>query len=383
MQITILHSITSGAFGGLEIYVTNLIKEHLKNKDYKIHVLLLENSLIHNELKELNIHFHFLTAAKKVILKDLFSLITNIKNQQIDIVHSHTNKDLPRVSIAKVFTSFKHVYSSYMNPVKGKNNAIHRFLYSKVDIFITTSQITNDFVKQYYPIDPKKVKQLHYGRFLDQYIHNQQARDNFRAQIGANADTIVFGTMCRIDRSKGVKELVEAISLISQPLKSKIKLVIIGDPTIVGKDAEGKIIYENDALATDQWVVAFVAANNLQETVIKLPFQSAFIQLLDAFDVFVLASYQEMYSLAVIDAMLMNKPVIGTNAGGTVEQVKQNERGLLIEPESAKAIASAMEMYINNPQLIDQHGNNAHIWALNSHSMDKMLEKLDQFYKSA
>jgi glycosyltransferase involved in cell wall biosynthesis len=96
-------------------------------------------------------------------------------------------------------------------------------------------------------------------------------------------------------------------------------------------------------------------------------------------DVFILATYKETYSLAVLDAMGAGLPVIGTNSGGTPEQVTP-ERGLLIEPKSAQSIADSIQYYVENISLVQQHGNAAKLWVTQEHNWPRTLEQLNKLY---
>ena len=57
--------------------------------------------------------------------------------------------------------------------------------------------------------------------------------------------------------------------------------------------------------------------------------------LLNAMDIFVLPSYSEGLSLALLEAMAAGKPVIATAVGGTPEVVTDGDNGLLIPPRDA------------------------------------------------
>lgn len=78
--------------------------------------------------------------------------------------------------------------------------------------------------------------------------------------------------------------------------------------------------------------------------------------------------------------MAMGLPVIGTNSGGTPEQILHNERGLLVQPKSSLEIAKAISFYLNNPEYIARHGENGKKWVQKEHSWQQKLENLYCLY---
>ncbi|MBK9294669.1 MAG: glycosyltransferase [Oligoflexia bacterium] len=54
-------------------------------------------------------------------------------------------------------------------------------------------------------------------------------------------------------------------------------------------------------------------------------------------------SYEECFSLALLDAQLAALPVVGTNSGGTPELVRPGETGWLCEPKSLESLKEAIK----------------------------------------
>ncbi|MEA2092237.1 MAG: glycosyltransferase family 4 protein, partial [Campylobacterota bacterium] len=70
-----------------------------------------------------------------------------------------------------------------------------------------------------------------------------------------------------------------------------------------------------------------------------------------ACDSIVMASKRETFGLVVIEAMQVQTAVIGSNSGGVVEIIDDEETGLLFEVQNYKSLAHKTEMLINSPEL--------------------------------
>lgn len=127
----------------------------------------------------------------------------------------------------------------------------------------------------------------------------------------------------------------------------------------------------------------FVQQEEVRGRIELIPFQKNVVPYLEAADAFALLTYKETYSLSILDAMNHGLPVMGTNAGGTPEQVKDGERGLLVGPKDAQAVAKAISFYAENPAQRAQHGQTAKIWVQSEHNWKQTISKLMEIYTTS
>src|SRR4030095_14625545 len=71
--------------------------------------------------------------------------------------------------------------------------------------------------------------------------------------------------------------------------------------------------------------------------------------LLAAMDVFVLPSWAEGMSNALMEAMAAARPVVATAVGGNTEVVSDGSTGVLVPPGDPAAIASAVNGLLHEP----------------------------------
>ncbi|MEK2688618.1 glycosyltransferase family 4 protein [Bdellovibrio sp. GT3] len=378
--IRLLHVIHSYSWGGLELYSTELICK-LQKTSVEQWVLCFEDSRIIKELRAAGVRVLPVSQAKLSKLAKAKLIRKAMREHEITHLHSHTRLDMWSSCLARWFNQdVRHIYNLYMNALP-KRDFVHRALFKRVDALCSSSEDILKDVKKNFPIDPKKLKLIRYGRDTEKFIPHPEKRDAIRAQYGVQADQMVVGTLCRIDAQKGVRELAEALDYLSDEELKKVQIWIIGDRTIVGHNESGETTYEEESQALYEWIQSRSSSGRLQGHLQQIPFQREYIPYIDALDVFSLASYNETYSLSVIDAMMMGKAVIGTNAGGTPEQVGGTERGILAEPRSGQALADCIRYYLKNPDKAKKHGDKGRDWALHNHNWPNTLKHFTDLYQ--
>lgn len=382
-KIKILHCIQSLAWGGLEIYTVELIRQ-LAETDVEQLVLCSAHSRVAEELRKTSIPMITFPEKKITKLKQAFIINDLIQKHDISHLHSHTRLDLWACALSLWNNDqTAHIYNLYMNALP-KKDFVHRWLFSKVDALCSSSEFVVAEAKRNFPIAPEKIHLVRYGRQTEHYQPSDEKRKTLRQAYSLKDQDLVFGTLCRIDPGKGVRELVQALDYLSDLEIQKIQMMIVGEPTILGRSDQGEIVYEADSLELANWIDKQAKTPRLAGHLHRVPFQKDYIPVIDILDIFILASYNETYSLSVLDAMLMKKPVIGTDAGGTTEQVGANERGHLIPPKNPEKLAEALRFYINNPDKARQQGERAREWALQQHSWPQTLKStIDLYTKTA
>ena len=97
---------------------------------------------------------------------------------------------------------------------------------------------------------------------------------------------------------------------------------------------------------------------NIRDHVIFTGEQDRMDIVYSCFDISIMASAKpEPFGGVTIESMAYGKPVIGTNIGGTPEQIIHNQTGLLIPPNNPLEMASAIERLIDDKELRIKMGN--------------------------
>ena len=102
--------------------------------------------------------------------------------------------------------------------------------------------------------------------------------------------------------------------------------------------------------------------------------------LLAAADLFVLPSYEEGMSLALLEAMAAGLPIVATNIPGNRELVDHGHHGLLVPPGRPEQLAEAILRILEEPSAAEAMGRAARDRAIARFSLDQMVDRhLDLF----
>ena len=82
-----------------------------------------------------------------------------------------------------------------------------------------------------------------------------------------------------------------------------------------------------------------------------------------AADLFVFPTLSEGFSKALLEAMAAALPVVATAVGAASDILRDGHNGLVCPPADAAAIASAVTLYVRDPELAARHGAAARVTA--------------------
>ena len=374
----VAHLMTSVSRGGLELYVRELIV-NLHAAGVKQLVVCDQHAFMVPELRALKIPVEFIAAGSRYSIGRMATLRAVDKKYGVSIWHSHQRDDMITVALAFFFRkSFRHIFSLYMGFAR-KKDLLHRLVYRRVEKLVTTSELMNNLARERLPVTASQIQCIRYGRDDKAFQVKAAQVKAARKAVGLQAGQKLVLSLCRLDPMKGVREFVDAARLLDSRMRGKFLFVQIGERTIIGYNEEGRPVYLPESEDCYRQLVAGERGAKSTSRFKLLPFQKEYQPYLLAADYFVLGSYDEMYSLSVIDAMMAGCFVIGTNNGGTVEQLGQN-RGFLIEAKSAPAIADALIRAEKNPKEKEKIRKAAQAWVMKEHTWKGVLPQWLELY---
>lgn len=155
-----------------------------------------------------------------------------------------------------------------------------------------------------------------------------------RQHHGVKPQEVAFCFVGRLVRDKGIQELAEAFTRLSQRYPS-VKLFLLGhfedelDPI---SDQHKDLINSNPAIIATGFST-------------RVPLYMA------ASDIFVFPTYREGFPNVVLQACAMELPSIVTNINGCNEIIQHQKNGLIIEPKDVDVLYASMEKLLTDTVL--------------------------------
>ncbi len=188
---------------------------------------------------------------------------------------------------------------------------------------------------------------------------------NFREKYNVKEPFILF--LGRFDKVKGIDVLLKAINLIKNRSEfSNTKLLIMG----VDFGFESQMLMMIHELKIEDKVI--VIKNPPREEVISAYYESKFL---------VLPSRWELSPLTPLEGFAFKKAIISTDTHGIPYTIKDGIHGILVEPESYKALADAIIELISNSKKCQEYGNAGYNLVQTECNSVKMTENTLKIYQ--
>lgn len=330
-SLKILQLCLSPNKGGLEIYVTKLVK--FLKQQVQVFVVIADDNNIKPYLDTLN-------NSAFEIKRSVFSaskLAKIIDKNQIDIIHLHWTKDLPIAVIAKMLSKKKPklIQTRHMGMTQFKNDFYHRFLYQRMDLMIAITQEVKKQVEKFINGFNRKTKMIFIGTKESHLITASELKE-IKNQYDINAE-FVLGIVGRVEEQKGQHIVIDAFSqIIKQGVDAQ--LLIIGETTI----GEAKHEVYLSKLKNN------INKNNLNQKVVFTGFCNNVDKIIQTLDVLILATKKETFGMVLVEAMHAGVAVVASNLGGPTEIIDNNKNGLLFKSFDSDDLALKLKKITND-----------------------------------
>ena len=262
----------------------------------------------------------------------MFRLRRLLRAEKPDLVCVHSR--VPAWLFVGANRSLKLKWISYAH---GANSvSAYSAVMTRGDRVVVPSRYLADYLRANYPIDESRLKIVANpvsGDRFDPARVDAEAVRRKREGWGVSGEAQVILSVGRITPLKGFDTLIEAFAAVRTKLP-RARLVIVG-----GADRDKGAYLEALRRLAQNLGVAEAVTFAGQDSEVPVCLAAA--------DVIVSANVRkpETFGLSIVEALLMNRPVIAKAFGGAKEIIEDGESGLLVNEASefAGAIARALD----------------------------------------
>lgn len=201
---------------------------------------------------------------------------------------------------------------------------------------------------------------------VERYTRQPEERLNWRLQEQIAPETVVLTCVAGLRPQKNHALLLRAYARIN-PAQQNTLLLLVGAHDPHAPEHAESLKQLTDSLGLSAYVRFLGGRSDVPA-------------ILNASDVFVLASHYEGNPLSVMEAMAAGLPVAATAVGGIPELIQHEHTGLLVPPNDESALANALQQLVENSRLRAQLGQAAREYAERHFDIAVMVQAYERLY---
>ena len=367
----IVHVIYHLAIGGLENGLVNVINRIPEDRYRHAIITLNEYTDFRNRIKNPNVEVYVLQKHPGKDLRLYVKLWRLFRQLKPDIVHTRNLSTLEAQFPALVAGVPYRVHGEHgrdihdLDGTSKKYQLLRRLFRPMIHRYIALSLDLKRYLHERVGVPEGKISLICNGVDTEKFTPaGAQAKTVLPGDF-SGADKMIIGTVGRMEAVKDQITLVHAFVRLVQEHPGgheSLRLIMIGDGALL---ESARSILEVAGLAHLAW----------------LPGEREDVpELLRAMDVFVLPSLAEGISNTILEAMASGLPIVATDVGGNKELVDQGTTGYLVPHSDPAALADAIRVYVDDPDLQRRHGANARKRSEDEFSIDKMIQGYQDVY---
>jgi glycosyltransferase involved in cell wall biosynthesis len=338
--------------------VTRTISQIIKNSshDFENHLIALggdglsrfESFKLKPIIKKYNNRSLFNT------LKISYYIFNYCRTHSIKIIHSHHRYFDTIAWLLKPFINVKTI-TSVQSKVYGR-----KLLSYKADRLVACSNSIKEHLIKAFTINEKKLIVIH-NSFDPSEIKLTYTKEQLKKILNLENDETILGFVGRLNnKEKGIDILIKALLEVIKKVKN-LHLLLIGN----GPDREE--------------LIKLIKIENLPATFVKA--QENIFDYLNLIDVFILPSRVEPFGIVLIEAGILNKPVVASNVDGIPEIIENEKNGLLFKSDNFEELTKCILRIINDSKLAQDLSENLHKKVSENFLSSTMVEKYETEYK--
>lgn len=295
-------------------------------------------------------------------------IVEVVSLHQLDVVHAHYS--IPHSLCAFLASEISEIKFPTITTIHGTDVTIvgqdkplyplNEFSINKSTIVTTVSNFQRQYIKTHFDIK-KSIEVIH--NFVD--IHSFTPKNFCRSvrQSFAEDDEKILMHISNFRSVKNTATVISVFQLVHQKIKSR--LVLLGS----GPDIEKIKALGTELDLLDK--ITFLGDINHVETI--LPIADCVIQ----------PSFNESFSMVVLEAMACAVPTVSSNVDGIPEVVDEGVTGFMADPDDIVGLVSPILELFRNETLRAEIGNNGRKRAETMFNWDSKVNQYIDCYERA
>ncbi|RJS83420.1 glycosyltransferase family 1 protein [Methanophagales archaeon] len=357
------HLSYEGKMHGVGRFFWNVLPRFNRNKYNVIPCVLRKKDALNDLFISQGIKIRYLGKTK--FSPSTFMILRKIiKEEKIDILHLHQYGSSNFGRLVGFIAGIPVIIHSHdTDPNYPLYQRIADLILARfTDRVIAVSESAKESTIKKRSIREDKVIVMHNAIPLEEFqeLTPEQKKEE-RRRLGINQDYKIVGTVTRLREEKGNKYFLYAAAEVLKVFPKTVFL-IVGD---------GPLREELQNLSKKL---------NIAENVIFYGFSRNIQRFHSIFDIKVIASVNEGFPLALLEAMAMGKAIVATDVGGPNEILKDGETGLLVPAKDSGALAQKIIYLLGNNQELERLARNAKKES-EKYDIDLYVRKLEREYE--
>ena len=366
----IVYIVNSLNLGGTENLVVQMSRAF--QAEYTVTVICLdEPGLWAQKLRDEGIAVYCFWRQPGIDLAMAGKIARFCKKHTIGLIHAHQCTPwfyaaLSRVLYPSPRLLFEEHGRHYPERYSWKKYIINRWFIEKMTTkIVAVSADVRGRLVQYEGLSANRIDVVYNGVSPPPPI-DKDRREVLRRQLGLQPEDFVIGTVGRLDAIKNIPLLLKALAEIhhkNTSVNGSLKGLLVGD----GPEREE--------------LQRITASLNIEKNIVFAGYRTDATDLLQCMDLFVLCSFSEGTSMALLEAMAAGIPAIVTDVGGNPELITNNANGWVIPTDSPADLIRAIHEALENKELTANMVKNGQQRFHNSFTFDHMLQNYGRYYQ--
>jgi glycosyltransferase involved in cell wall biosynthesis len=364
-QLRILHAIETPGTGGAERVLVDVARS--LTPPFTSHGLGLVDGWTVAQLRAHGIDTEVLPLMRAFDFSWPRRFAKFLRLARIDVVHCHEFTTSCYAALGCMLASvplIATVHGKNYWPERAYRRTALRWAMGRSSAFVAVSDDLRRHMVEKLGVRAERITVVSNGIDLAKFRPDAASSAAVRARHGARADDVVLICVGALEPVKAHDVLFEAFAAVRAQAPN-VRLWLVG---------EG---YLRESLEQRS------AALGLADAVRFLGWQTDVHALIAAADLSVLASRSEGMPLAVIESMACGRAVVATRVGGTAEIIEDGRSGLLVPPDSAARLSSALLGLVRDAELRERLARAGLTRARERFSLQRMVTRYEELYRAA